>query len=439
MIVLSDQGYSQTFGSRDKYLSKTLPKQGKLLEFYYAVAGGPLANEIAMISGQGPTKQTVLDCPRFANISPASKGKQGQVIGHGCVYPKRTETLADQLTAAHDTWKAYVQDMASGPAGQPKSCRRPALGRSDSGVVAGVKDAYVTWRNPFVYFDSLTSGSACRDDDVDLTQLSTDLKSASSTPTLSYIVPDPCDDGSDQPCTGRAKAGLGPADGFLRTVVPEIEASAAYKADGLIAITSDEAPQTGPHADSSSCCSNPTYPNVPAPTTTTPGAAGDVPTTTSTTTTSITPTTPSTTTPTTVSSTTPTTVSSTTSTTASPTTPTTVTSTTPTTVSSTPIITTTAGPTPTSTTTTAATTTTTSATTTTPSTTGSTAPTGGGGQVGMLVISQYIKPGTVDVLDYYNHYAFLRSLENIFSLGHLGYANNDTLATFDAGIFDNYQ
>ena len=41
-----------------------------------------------------------------------------------------------------------------------------------------------------------------------------------------------------------------PLDGFLRSVVPEIEQSAAYKDNGLIAITFDEAPQSGPSADS---------------------------------------------------------------------------------------------------------------------------------------------------------------------------------------------
>jgi phosphatidylinositol-3-phosphatase len=417
VIVLSDQGYLETFGSRDKYLSKTLPKQGKLLEFYYAVAGGPLANEVAMISGQGPTRQTLLDCPRFTNISPASKGAQGQVVGDGCVYPKRTDTLADQLTAAHYTWKAYVQDMASGPAGEPKTCRHPALGHSDSATAQSVRDAYVTWRNPFVYFDSLTNGSVCRDDDVDLSQLGKDLKSAGTTPNFSYIAPDPCDDGSDQPCAPNAKSGLGPADDFLRSAVPEIEKSPAYKANGLIAITFDQAPQTGPHADSSSCCGNPTYPNVPGPTTTTTTAATTPVTTLGTTT----PATSASTSTTTTSSA-PTTVIGTTSPATNPGAPTT-TSTSPT--STGPVATTT--------------TTTTSAAATTPSTTGSTTATGGGGQVGMLLISQYVKPGTVDVLDYYNHFAFLRSIEAIFELKYLGYANNIALAAFDAGIFDNYE
>ncbi len=53
---------------------------------------------------------------------------------------------------------------------------------------------------------------------------------------------------------------------------PEIEASPAYKAGGLIAITFDQAPQSGPDADSSGCCDNPTYPNLPS--TSTPSGTG---------------------------------------------------------------------------------------------------------------------------------------------------------------------
>jgi phosphatidylinositol-3-phosphatase len=45
--------------------------------------------------------------------------------------------------------------------------------------------------------------------------------------------------------------------------VPEIQASKAYADGGLIVITTDAAPGTGPGADRSSCCTPPTFPNVP--------------------------------------------------------------------------------------------------------------------------------------------------------------------------------
>src|SRR5256885_13311244 len=57
-------------------------------------------------------------------------------------------------------------------------------------------------------------------------------------------------------------AGLGPADGFLQQVVPEITRSKAFRSGGLLVITVDEAPSSGEFADSSSCCGQPQYPNL---------------------------------------------------------------------------------------------------------------------------------------------------------------------------------
>jgi hypothetical protein len=186
------------------------------------------------------------------------------------VYPAATQSLADQLTAAGEKWKAYVQTKGSGKAARLDACSHPKIGAHDSGNPTA-KDPTVTWRNPFMYFDTLAKAK-CPKNDVPLTQLATDLKSADSTPALSYIVADACDNGSDTPCAPHAKAGPLAADAFLKSVVPKILKSPAYKADGLIAITYDQAPQSGPGADSSRCCGSPkSYPNLigflPIPTT----------------------------------------------------------------------------------------------------------------------------------------------------------------------------
>jgi hypothetical protein len=46
----------------------------------------------------------------------------------------------------------------------------------------------------------------------------------------------------------------------------------------------------------------------------------------------------------------------------------------------------------------------------------------GGDQVGALLISPFVKPGSTSSIAY-NHYALLKSLEDIFKVdGHLGYA-----------------
>ena len=392
--MLSDQGYDQSFAAptSDPYLATTLRKQGELLPNYYAVASGDLANEIALLSGQGPTPQTATNCPTYAALEPAVAGTGGQLLGDGCVYPAGTLTLADQLTSKGDTWKGYVEGIGNGPHGQPKTCRHPTLGSADPGTPASLQDPYVTWLNPFVYFDSIGK-TACGKDDVALTQLATDLKSAKTTPSFSYIVPSPCDDGDDQPCAPGAQAGLAAADRFLRGVVPEIEASPAYADGGMIAITFDQAPQTGPDADSSSCCDNPTqYPNLPTTTTTT---------------------------------------------TATPTTPTTNTSTV-TTAGSTTVPYAIAPPTTTTPTTTTPTTTTPTATTPASEQTGQTTPTGGGGEVGLLLITKYVKPNSTDTLDYFNHYSLLSSIEQLFGLKRLGYATDPQLPSFGKKQYNDY-
>lgn len=248
VIVLSGIGESEAFGagSQAPYLSKTLRAQGELIENYHALDGSELANAIALISGQGPTSQTTEDCPLYTDLSPATAGKQGQTLGNGCVYPATTLTVADQLTSAGKTWRAYVEDIGNGGlAGEAQTCRHPAPGMADNAHTPASGDAYVTWRNPFVYFHSLTDLKACASNDVGLDRLAPDLRSAASTPSLAYIVPNRCHDGSPQPCAPGQPVGPAAADAFLSRIVPEIESSAAYKRDGLIAITSDQAPPEG--------------------------------------------------------------------------------------------------------------------------------------------------------------------------------------------------
>jgi hypothetical protein len=360
MLMLSSQGFNETFGrtSADPYLAKTLVKQGELVQNYYAVAAGPLANEIAVVSGQGPTPNTDNNCPVYDTLVPGDSGSSGQTLGTGCVYPKGTESIADQLSAANLTWKAYIQTIGSGKAAALEACRHPRTGAKDrSDPPAG--DPYVTWRNPFLYFQSLLSGKPCPKNDVALGQLAKDLKSTSSTPTLSYIVANPCDDGSDTPCGPGAESGPAAADTFLKSVIPQIMHSAAYKADGLIAITYDQAPSTGPHADASSCCGTPKYPNLIG---FAPPPSG--------------PTGPS-----------------------GPSGPT--------------------GP---------------------PSALigGQTNPTGGGGQVGLLLLSKFVSPGIPEVTDYFNHFSLLASIEQVIGLKKLGYAAAKSLPLFSANVWSAY-
>lgn len=58
----------------------------------------------------------------------------------------------------------------------------------------------------------------------------------------------------------------------------------------------------------------------------------------------------------------------------------------------------------------------------------------GGGRVGAVALSPFIRPGTVSAVPY-NHYSLLRTVEDIFGLGHLGFAGEPNLAAFGRDIF----
>jgi hypothetical protein len=164
-------------------------------------------------------------------------------------------------------------------------------------------------------------------------QLFSDLAHIHSTRRYNFLTPDQCHDGHDA-CATNGNSQLSGADQFLKAVIPAIEASSAYKRDGLIVILFDEG------SSDLACCGEKKAPNLsdsenngyPIP-----GPVGD-----------------------------------------------------------------------------------------------------GGGQTGAILISPRITPGTVDAVNAFNHYSYLRSMEDLFGIssgaadgrGHLGYAAQPGLVTF---------
>lgn len=307
VIMLGTAGYEETFGesSPSPYLKEELPAQGELLENYFAVAPSELANKVAVLSGQGPTPATAAGCPTYGDVLPGTESAEGQIEGDGCVYPATTKTLMGELTEADLTWKAYRE----GAEGCPTPPADPATPPEAS--------------NPFLFFHGVLEDPKCAETNTGLPQLAADLKApAEKFPTLAYLSPAP----------------ETPADKFLELVVPQIKESLAYKDGGIIAITWSQAPQEGEHADSSSCCVSPTFPNLPAP-------AAE------------------------------------------------------------------------------------------PPTTGPVKPTGGGGRVGLLLISPFVEPATTSET-YSNHFSLLATIEELFSLEKIGYAAEPAITGFDESIFN---
>lgn len=326
VIMLGEGGYEETFGktSTSQYFGEELPAQGELLSNYFAVTKGQLANQIALLSGQGPTPETGANCPNYADVSPGTESLEGQVEGNGCVYPATTKTLPGQLTEAKLKLKAYVEGIEDGAAeGKPVTCRHPTLGTPDPDQTPTPEGPYVTWRNPFAYFHSIVDAPACAETDVGLPQLSADLKlKAEKFPALAYIAPSP----------------LVQPEEFLKTVVPEIQESLAYKDGGMLVITFAQAPQGVEKPDTSGCCNNPTYPNLPPPPPEPPA-------------------------------------------------------------------------------------------------TGPVRETGGGGRVGLLLLSPFVEAGTTSET-YFNHYSLLVTIEELFGLERIGYGAEAALTGFDESIFN---
>jgi phosphatidylinositol-3-phosphatase len=308
VIELENESESATFGSGSPatYLNDTLLPKGEFLEDYYAVGHVSLDNYIAQVSGQAPNQLTSSDCVTsitslngvYDNITPGTLDPDqakypGQVDGQGCVFPGSVQTIGNQLDQVYprtidSDWREYAEDMGNDPArdgGQPDplggtDCAHPAQvdgvaaddtesaqGPNATGtqVKSTVIDQYTDRHNPFIYFHSITDSKWLCDHDVvplgtETTNangtityhghLAQDLALSSTTPRFSFITPNLCDDGHDATCAGFNDAGgttggLVGADDFLRTWMPLIFNSPAYRTGSmLVMITFDEGAET---------------------------------------------------------------------------------------------------------------------------------------------------------------------------------------------------
>ena len=333
VLVLENMSYSHTFApdSDAPYLAKTLPAQGVLLTHYHAIGHASLDNYVAMISGQAPNHETQLDCPTFSEFRLSAPGlnRDGQALGAGCVYPPIVKSLPDQLEAAGLSWRAYMEDMGNDPRRERATCGHVPLGAADPTSVARRGDQYAAKHNPFVYFHTIIDDAArCDARVVNLTRLPADLAAAAATPNFVFITPNLCSDGHDPQCVDGREGGLVAINAFLTRWVPLILNSAAFRADGLLIVTFDEADGIGAEG-SGACCGEKPLPGARYA----PGFNGP-----------------------------------------------------------------------------------------------------GGGRVGAVVLSPFVKAGTVSAVPY-NHYSLLRTIETLFGLKPLGYAASPGARVFGSDVF----
>ncbi len=300
LIILENKSYDASFTglNNNTYLWKTLPSQGVLLKNYYGTGHFSLDNYISLVSGQATQPDTQADCPDYDLFGGSldmsgnrfTNPDYGQVVSdngpntaagyNGCVYPASVQTLFNQFDANGISWKGYAQDLGNPDAtgtphdagaqycGAPYASPGPAPGADQAPTQpnpgsANATDQYVPKHFPFPWFESLLDNpNDCNSAHIanlfDPTNgLYHDLQSEATTPAFSWITPNNCSDGHDAVCHGNNLSGgfsdpntpnapvnytggLYSADLFLEHVIPEIEASPAFRDGGLIDITFDE-------------------------------------------------------------------------------------------------------------------------------------------------------------------------------------------------------
>jgi Phosphoesterase family len=296
LIILENKSYDASFTglNNNTYLWKTLPSQGVLLKSYYGTGHDSLDNYLSMASGQAPLTDTQSDCPDYDAITGSidhsgnldSNPNYGQLASaagpnaaagqNGCVYPDSVQTLFNQLGKAGVSWKGYAQDLGNPDASPPthdagtQFCGAPYASPGATASTAqpnpgsaNSTDQYVPKHFPFPWFESILKSGDCNAAHIanlfsETDGLYHDLQKESTTPAFSWISPNNCSDGHDAVCHGNNLSGgfatptapkaptnftggLYAADLFLEHVIPEIEASPAYKDGGLIDVTFDEA------------------------------------------------------------------------------------------------------------------------------------------------------------------------------------------------------
>jgi len=265
-ISLSTTSYDAVFGSNSAapYL-RSLESKGTLLSGVQSLGAGELADNLALVSGQGPNPDTAAGCTTYAEFSQGASAKaNGLVPGDGCVYPETALTIGDQVSASGHVWKSYIADMGK------EACAHPNSNAPADVALPGTEPGYDQTHNPFIYFHSLLDLGDCASDDEDLSRLTADLSKQSRTATFSFIAPGACDDAAtvatpesgDQTTTTSTTStttstssmttptstpappvcptgdpiGISGEDAFLKLWVPRILASPAYRARGLLII-----------------------------------------------------------------------------------------------------------------------------------------------------------------------------------------------------------
>ncbi|NEM90081.1 alkaline phosphatase family protein [Galbitalea soli] len=192
VIVEENKAATTVLGNPDAPYLNALARAGAVATRYRAVAHPSLPNYLALTGGS--TAGITSDC----------------LPGPGC--HGSGPSIAGELAAAGYRWGLFADGM-------PSACDRSNAGE------------YAVKHNPFAYYPAIES--QCASSDLPLSALTGALRSTSTLPELSYVIPDLCHDMHSCP--------VGTGDRWLARVVPGILASPAFtQQHSLLVVTFDE-------------------------------------------------------------------------------------------------------------------------------------------------------------------------------------------------------
>jgi acid phosphatase len=200
VIVMENHEYNSVIGNPAAPYTNGLVASYGLATNFYAASHPSLPNYLALTAGS--TFGIASDCTTcFISAT----------------------NIADQLEGSGRSWKAYMEDM-------PVPCF--------TGASSG---NYAMKHNPFLYYNDIRNNTArCAAHVAPFTQFWVDMSSG-AVPNFVWITPNMCNDTHDCP--------VGTGDAWLRSVVPTITGSAAFRNGGALFITWDEG------SSSAGCCS----------------------------------------------------------------------------------------------------------------------------------------------------------------------------------------
>ena len=249
-LILENEDYATTWSATGaaKYLN-SLVARGAFVPNYFATGHVSLDNYISLTSGVagpqiGPTYTDCLGLSLWACVQDVSAATT--VSGN----------VADQVEGAGLTWKQYSDGTSApcvhdtyAPTAGPDAFQGDKTAPESSTAGPNYADRHVG----FLYYTDIIGDQARCDAHLrPFTELQGDL-AHDSLPAYSFITPDTCNDGHDNPtCADGSTGGLARADKFLIANLPQLLAYLQAH-DGVLFITMDEG-STSSASSLSGCC-----------------------------------------------------------------------------------------------------------------------------------------------------------------------------------------